>query len=63
MKELTIDELKLISDKLWDLDDKGPPGEGWKSNELEELIERIDLLVDYHTKKQNNKILKRWKKR
>jgi len=38
---LTDDQFDLLVDNLIQIQDKGPDGEGWKSDELVELIELI----------------------
>lgn len=42
----SLDDLKTLSDKLWDVQDEGPLGEGWKSDELEKLLAMIDNAIE-----------------
>lgn len=37
--------LELLLEKVEDLDDKGPGGEGWQSEELESAIEQLKELL------------------
>lgn len=40
--KFTLPELQKLSNELWDVQDEGPRGEGWKSEELWLLIQKIE---------------------
>lgn len=40
---ITDQEYDLLLEKLYDHDDEGPPGEGWKSEEFLVLISKIEF--------------------
>ena len=42
---LTEAQAKALSRKLWSLDDKGPMGSGWASDELQELRDIVDASI------------------
>ena len=42
--ELTKNEYEKLMDVLRETYDEGPPREGWKSDELEQLIEKLETV-------------------
>lgn len=42
---LTEAQAKALSRKLWSLDDRGPTGSGWASDELQELRDIVDASI------------------
>lgn len=42
---LTLEQLEMLNEKLYDLQDEGPPGEGWASDELKKLRDLTDKLL------------------
>ena len=42
----SIDELKALSENLWNVEDEGPLGGGWKSDELTNLLAKIDNAIE-----------------
>ena len=37
--------IERVLDKLYEVTDRGPPGEGWKSDELINLIHELEDLI------------------
>ena len=45
---LTVEQLNTLSEKLSELQDEGPMGEGWASDELEKLRSIVETELSQH---------------